>query len=225
MRSKKNPNVDLRNKRPLFLGLGAVISLLLVIGVFSYTSSQSKNLTCALPVVSDEDIMEIIPSSVQPPPPKPKPIKHIQIVEVVEDAPEDLIDIDIDPTIFHDEIIDDPIVMDEPEEPVDEPEVFIVVEEQADFVGGIGKFYEFVGEEMNYPAAARRMNVQGKVYVSFIVNENGEVTEVKAIKGIGSGCDEEAVRVVKFSPNWKPGKQRGRPVKVRRVIPIVFKLS
>ena len=69
------------------------------------------------------------------------------------------------------------------------------------------------------------MNIEGKVYVQFVVDKDGTLTDVKALKGIGAGCDEEAVRVIQEAPKWKPGKQRGRPVKVRMVLPIIFKLG
>ena len=78
---------------------------------------------------------------------------------------------------------------------------------------------------MKYPNQARRMGIEGRVFVQFVVDKDGQLTEIKAVKGIGAGCDEEAVRVLKSAPKWKPGKQRGRPVKVRMILPITFKLS
>lgn len=78
---------------------------------------------------------------------------------------------------------------------------------------------------MKYQNQARRMGIEGRVFVQFVVDKDGQLTEIKAVKGIGAGCDEEAVRVLKSAPKWKPGKQRGRPVKVRMILPITFKLS
>ncbi|MGB3618259.1 MAG: energy transducer TonB, partial [Catalinimonas sp.] len=75
------------------------------------------------------------------------------------------------------------------------------------------------------PEQARRMGVEGRVFVQFVVERDGTLTDVQAVKGIGAGCDEEAIRAVKESPKWKPGKQRGRPVRVRMVMPIVFKMG
>ena len=109
------------------------------------------------------------------------------------------------------------------EEVVDE--IFDIVEDQPEFPGGIAAFYKYVGKNMNYPKQARRMGIEGKVYVQFIVDKDGSVTNVRAVKGIGAGCDEEAERVLKSSPKFKPGKQRGRPVKVRMMMPIIFKLN
>lgn len=99
------------------------------------------------------------------------------------------------------------------------------IEEQPVPNGDMAEFYRYVGKTMKYPNDARRYSVQGRVYVEFIVSKAGEITEVKTIKGIGSGCNKEAERVLKNSPAWNPGKQRGQPVKVRMILPITFKLG
>ena len=101
----------------------------------------------------------------------------------------------------------------------------MVVEDQPEPQGGMQAFYEYVGKNLKYPSQARRMGIEGKVFVQFVVNTDGTLTDVQAIKGIGAGCDDEAVRVVKTAPKWKPGKQRGKPVRVRMVLPITFKLG
>ena len=119
--------------------------------------------------------------------------------------------------------IEDFVFEEAPEEEVDE--VFTIVEDQPAFPGGNAAFYKFVGSNMTYPSQARRMGIEGRVFVQFVVDKDGSVTEVKAVKGIGAGCDQEAERVLKTSPKWTPGKQRGRSVKVRMVLPIIFKLN
>lgn len=104
-------------------------------------------------------------------------------------------------------------------------EVFVVVEDQPQFKGGMEAFYRYVSSEMTYPVAARQNGVEGKVDVQFVVERDGSVTNVQVINGIGSGCDEEAVRVVKNSPAFQPGSQRGKAVRVRLAMPIIFKLN
>lgn len=106
-----------------------------------------------------------------------------------------------------------------------EPEVFKIVDQQPEFPGGMSALYKFIGQEMSYPEEARRMGIQGKVYVQFIVNKDGSVDAVNAFKAIGGGCEEEAVRVVKSLPNFSPGMQDGKPVYVRMILPMTFKLS
>ena len=107
----------------------------------------------------------------------------------------------------------------------DKDGVFSVVDEQPVPHGGIGAFYKYVTENLKYPLSAREKGIEGKVFVQFVVNDFGEITEVEAIKGIGGGCDAAAVEVVKNSAPWQPGRQGGEAVKVRMVIPISFKIG
>ncbi|MEZ0538452.1 energy transducer TonB [Fibrella arboris] len=104
-------------------------------------------------------------------------------------------------------------------------EVFTVVEQNPEFVGGNAAMYAWLGKNIKYPAAASRANISGKVFVSFTVNTDGSITDAQVLKGLGFGTDEEAIRVVKSMPKWKPGKQSGRPVRVKYNLPISFQLE
>lgn len=108
--------------------------------------------------------------------------------------------------------------------PVEE-QVFTVVEQQPEFPGGIAEMYKFLSKNIKYPSAASRANVQGKVFLTFVVNTDGSIQDVQVLKGLGFGTDEEAIRVVKTMPKWKPGKQSGRPVRVKYNLPINFQLE
>jgi TonB family protein len=103
--------------------------------------------------------------------------------------------------------------------------VLTVVEESAMPVGGLAAFYRFLGNTMNYPVQARRGVVQGEVFVQFIVEKDGTITNSKIIKRIGGGCDEEVLRVMEQAPKWNPGRQKGKPVRQRYTLPIIFKLG
>ncbi|GAB3938207.1 energy transducer TonB [Mucilaginibacter myungsuensis] len=107
----------------------------------------------------------------------------------------------------------------------DSNEIFSAVEESAEYPGGIDKFYKYLENTMKYPSVARENNVQGKVFLTFVVEKDGALTDIKVLRGIGSGCDEEAVRVVKGSKKWKPGMQNGRAVRQQYTVPISFTLS
>lgn len=107
----------------------------------------------------------------------------------------------------------------------DENEIFTIVEETAQPKNGIKEFYANLATQITYPEQARKMGVEGRVFVEFVVNEDGGLSEVKVLKGIGAGCDSEAMRVVSKSENWNPGRQRGKAVKQRMVLPIVFALG
>jgi len=103
--------------------------------------------------------------------------------------------------------------------------VFTVVEEQPVPEGGMKTFYEYVVMNMKYPAEARRQGITGRVFVQFVVDTDGSITEVETLKGIGKACDEEAERIVKNALAWNPGRQDGKAVKVKMVLPITFKLD
>src|ERR1700743_1246850 len=107
----------------------------------------------------------------------------------------------------------------------DPNKIFTAVEQEPTFAGGIEKFYAFLRNNIHYPAVAKENNVQGKVFVSFVVEKDGSLTDIKVVRSLGSGTDEEAVRVLKNSPKWKPGIQNGRPVRVYYTVPISFALQ
>jgi protein TonB len=105
------------------------------------------------------------------------------------------------------------------------PKIFTIVEVQPEFTGGMEAMYKFLRENIQYPQRAKDMNIEGKVYLKFVVDQYGNVGQVTKQRGIGGGCDEEAIRVVKKMPRWKPGKQGGRAVPVWFNLPIEFKLN
>lgn len=104
-------------------------------------------------------------------------------------------------------------------------EEFMIVENQPAPKEGLKAFYHYIQENLVYPSEAKKMGVEGKVFVQFIVDENGMLTEVKAVKGIGAGCDEEAVRVIKSAEAWQPATVVNVPVKTRMILPITYKLN
>ncbi len=108
---------------------------------------------------------------------------------------------------------------------VDDEPVFLAVETPPEFPGGENALVEFIARNVKYPPEARENRIEGKVYVSFIIEKDGSITNLKILKGVGGGCDDEAKRVVSLLPNFIPGKQNGRVVRVQFFVPINFKLS
>jgi len=102
---------------------------------------------------------------------------------------------------------------------------FTIVEQMPEFPGGAESMMKYIASNVKYPAMARETGISGNVFVSFVVNKNGEISDVKVLRGIGGGCDEEAVRVVRAMPRWIPGKQNGKPVPVQFNLPIKFILK
>jgi protein TonB len=224
MEPKKTEKADLTNKTGLFFGIGLLVTMTVIVSAFEYKTYDDtgiKDLNRAN--MNMEEILEVPPTE-QPPPPPPK-IQQPQIIEIPdEEEIKEEINVEFDAEITEETKVEAiTITAEAPKEDVDE--IFMVVEEAAAPVGGMQAFYEFVGKKLKYPAQARRMNIEGKVFVEFVVNRDGSIQDVKAIKGIGAGCDEEAVRVIQSAPAWKPGKQRGKAVRQRMVLPITFRLG
>lgn len=226
MELKKNPKYDLNNKMGMLRNLGLTISLLAVIVVFEMPARGDDEII-DLGVLDNEAVEVIdVPPTTQPPPPPPKMLTVPEIVEVPdEEEIEEDIEIDLDVEVTEITVVEDLIFapVDMNDEKADE--VFVIVEEQPSFPGGMKAFYELMGDKIRYPSMARRTQVQGRVFIEFIVEKNGVLTGIKVVKGIGAGCDEEAIRVLKTVPRFNPGKQRGVPVRVKMVLPIYFRLA
>ncbi len=224
MEAKKTEKADLTKKTGLYLSIGLLVTMALVVSAFEWTDKDDKlNLLASKSTNTFEEMIEVPPTE-QPPPPAPT-IQQPQIIEVPdeEEIKEDL-NIKFDVEVTEDTKVEAVrVVAEEPKEEVDE--IFSVVEETAAPKGGLPAFYKYIGEKMKYPAQARRMGVEGRVFVQFVIGKDGSINEVKVIKGIGAGCDEEASRVMQGAPSWNAGKQRGKPVKQRYTLPIIFKLG
>ena len=224
MEPKKNPEIDLSRQSGMFLNIGMAVSLLLIILAFEWRTYDDSGLMNLGNVDDDfEDIIDIPPTE-QPPPPPPK----VQIPEIIEipdeEEIEDEIEVDLDREVREETAIDEIIFAEAPEgEDVDE--IFTIVEEPATFPGGLSAFYVYLDKEFKYPKQAQRMGISGRVFVQFVVERDGSLTDIHVIKGIGAGCDEEAVRVFEESPKWTPGKQRGKPVRQKMNQSILFKFS
>ena len=103
--------------------------------------------------------------------------------------------------------------------------VFVVVEKSPEFPGGNDSLYAFIGRNIKYPEAAKKNKIEGRVFVTFVIEKDGQVSSAKILRDIGGGCGEEALRVVNSMPKWKPGTQRGNPVRVQFNLPIMFQLQ
>ncbi len=222
---KKLSFADTHTYQPLFMTIGLVLSLGITLILFEWKSyNETEILQLADAKETFEEVYEIPPTK-QPPPPKPK-IQHPEIVEVPdEEEIEEEIELVLDVEVTEETVIEDvqDVMLEEEEEDIEE--VFLVVEEQPTPEGGMSAFYKFLADHIKYPEQARRVGISGRVFVEFVVDRDGRITQAHVVKGIGGGCDEEAIRVVKLSPPWKPGMQRGRAVKVRMTVPVYFKLQ
>ena len=213
---KKDPKISLENKKNMFFQIGLAITLVIVLIAFEWKSYDRSNYNLGDLNLDDmeEEIIPITRQEVKPPPPPPPPP---EIIEIVEDEVEIENEVEIEETdTDEDEII-------EIEE--DDEEFFMVVENMPEFPGGDLGLMKFIQKNVRYPAIAKEYNITGKVYVSFIVDKQGKVTNVKIVRGVDKNLDAEALRVVSLLPKYRPGKQRGKAVRVMFTIPINFTLN
>jgi len=217
MEPKKNPEVNLERKRGLFLQIGLVITLLIILGAFEYKSHDkaAKDTKDKSYEQEDQDFMPI--TKQEKPKPKPELPKQAASVVILEDD-----------VVVKDSIINMDTEFDEDDidiEEEDDDEVFMVVENMPEFPGGDLGLMKYIQKKVKYPPIAKEYNITGKVYISFVVDKSGSVTNVKVVRGVDKNLDAEAVRVIKSLPKYKPGKQRGKAVRVMFTVPINFTLN
>ena len=226
MEEKKSPKANLENKKLMFMQIGMIISLLIAWLAFEHKSYDKREIDPSLlnrEVTIDEEMVEITKQDEQKPQPVEVPKQTTQL-EIVQDDVE-VEDIEINAEVEQNEVLEEYVAPEVVEEEVVEQEIFKIAEEMPAFPGGEAKLMEYVAKNVKYPQIARETGVQGRVYVNFVVEPDGSVSNVSVLRGIGGGCDEEAIRVVKSMPKWKPGKQRGKAVRVSYMLPVNFKLQ
>jgi periplasmic protein TonB len=230
MELKKAPKADLERIKKIFLMFGLVVALGVVLLAFEWKSRPSQVSSLGnLEVTEVED--EVIPitrqEQVQPPPPPPPP-QVIEVLKIVDDNVDilddmSLFDSEADKETFIDVAPVIQTVREEKEE--EEAQVFFIVEEMPEFPGGEAALRRFIANSIKYPQIAQENGIQGRVYVQFVVDRDGSITNASVARGVDPSLDKEALRVVNSLPKWKPGLQRGKPVKVSYTVPINFVLQ
>ena len=222
---KKHFGADLEKKKKSYLAIGLLFSLAMVLAAFEYRTLET------LPISMGEapigiDIVDVIPVSIPKPPPPPPPPPPTAEIKVVENNAtiKNVIEVFIPEVTLDTKINFEMPVFDEPEDDEPEEKIFRIVEKKPKFPGGIEALYKYIGSNIKYPAMAKDSGIKGTVHITFVVEKDGSITDVKLLRRIGGGCDEEAIRVIGEMPNWNPGKQRGKPVRVQFNLPISFKL-
>lgn len=224
---KRDRDAAQNSRSKLFLAIGLVLSLLFTITAFEWKFYDDGLITD----LADSDINRFeevfeIPNTAQPPPPPPSNNQPPVIKEVEDEVILEEIKLNIDAEMTENTAVEEVVYVPEVElEEEKAEEIFTIVEQRPEPVGGMKAFYRYVADEMEYPAIAKRNNIQGKVYLRFVVNQTGAIANVEVLKGIGGGCDEEAIRVLENAPKWNPGKQRGRAVSVYMTLPMIFVLK
>lgn len=233
------------SKHVLLAAIFTILSAALVLAypkIAEWLKGQDDEKVVELKSVKYTDLAPPPPIQNTPPPPQvniPPPVKTIikylppkvTDKEIIEEEPMPTIeevkqnDVGAENVEGTGEVIFDEPVQEVVAESNDDDKIFTVVEQPAEYPGGLEAMYKYLQKNVKYPASARRMGVEGSVFVSFVVDREGKISDPQIVKGISADCDKEAIRVVSTMPPWKPGKQNGRAVKSRFVLPIKFKLA
>ncbi|OIP02215.1 MAG: hypothetical protein AUJ98_01965 [Bacteroidetes bacterium CG2_30_33_31] len=225
MEIKKSEKANLEHVRSIFILIGLVFSLSIMWWAFEYKSyDKVKNVFENTAAMQDEQDVVVQTARNEPPPPPP-PQQQTTVINIVKDNVDVDIDLDISSEMDENASIEDAPVKQTVETDVKEEEIFVFVEENAGYVGGEDARIKYLMDNIKYPIMAKESSIQGTVYLKFVVEKDGSVSNVTVLRGIGGGCDDEAVRVLKSMPKWKPAKQRGRAVRVWFNMPIKFTLQ
>ena len=228
MEIKKSPKADLEGKKSTWLLIGYVLILAVLFVSFEWTE-RDKQVTTDTGIVEPIFEEEMVPITEQeevkqapPPPEAPKVEEVLKIVENDAQVEESTIQSSEETG----QAVDVKYVpVDVEEEPVEEEQIFQVVEEMPEFPGGMAECLKFLDKNIKYPTIAQENGVQGRVIVQFVVNSDGTIVDPVVMRSVDPYLDKEALRVIKMMPKWKPGKQRGKAVRVKYTVPVTFKLQ
>jgi protein TonB len=229
MEIKKTERANLEKEKSLNLLMGLVIALAILFVGFEWGEKDIEVATDSgiAQTIDEEEIDATIQTEPPPPPPEPEPIATPEIINMVEDNVEveevNLLSSDDDPSQAQVDTYVPPVEPEEEEE--DDDFIFITVEEMPEFPGGVGALLNWISSKINYPQIALENGIQGRVSCNFVVEPDGSVSNVEVMRGVDPNLDKEAIRVLKLLPKFKPGMQRGKPVRVKYSVPVRFRLA
>ena len=237
MEIKKTSKADLEKGKTLALLMGLVMGLAILFVGFEWGTTELKiDVKEGITDILAEEEIEITTQDVEvnaPPPPPPPPQMEVaaEVLTIVEDnvdvgnqtlmSSEDTqreaqTQTYVPPTVMTAVVV---------EEEISEQQIFEIVEEQPEFPGGMVALNSFLFKNLNYPIIAQENGISGRVSCAFVVNADGSIVDIEVVRGIDPSLDKEALRVLATMPKWKPGKQRGKPVRVRFNVPVLFRLA
>ena len=225
MQVKKSEKASLENDKIIYVLMGLVFVLSLCYVALEWTEREVTKYEVTDTEFLFEEEVEIQQTSQETPPPPPPPaVQEVEVLNVVED------NVETETIEVSTEENETEVVIAAPvEAPVEEEEeevVFVVVESMPEFPGGQQALFKFLSENVKYPVIAQENGIQGRVICQFVVNRDGSIVDVEVVRSGGdASLDKEAVRVIKSMPRWKPGKQRGKAVRVKYTLPVNFKLQ
>lgn len=230
MEVKKSPKADLEKGKTLSILMGAVVALAILFVGFEWGTRDIQIVSASdgvADIIAEEEIEITRPENTPPPPPPPPAPVVTEVLNVVEDDVEldqqEIASSEDSQNAVQQETFVAPAVVEEEEESAQQ--IFTVVEEMPKFPGGDSELLKFIAKSIKYPVIAQENGIQGRVICSFVVNRDGTVVDAEVLRGVDPSLDKEALRVISTMPKWTPGKQRGKPVRVKYTVPITFRLQ
>ena len=225
MQIKKSQHASLEDKKIIYVLMGFVFVLSLCYVALEWTEQDVTKYEVMDDEFLFEEEVEIQQTTQETPPPPPPPaVQEVEVLNVVEDNVETE-SIEINTEDDKEEVVIAAPV-EAPEEEEEEEVIFVVVETMPEFPGGQQALFKYLSENVKYPVIAQENGIQGRVICQFVVNKDGSIVDVEVVRSGGDpSLDKEAVRVIKSMPKWKPGKQRGKAVRVKYTVPVNFKLQ
>ncbi|MDR0430205.1 MAG: energy transducer TonB [Tannerellaceae bacterium] len=229
MEIKKSKKADLEGGKGLSILMGFVMALAVMFVGFEWGSRDVVVATsdAVADVIAEEEIEITRPEDTPPPPPPPPAPVVAEVLTVVDDNVEldqqEILSSEDNQMEAQVQTYVAPAVVEEEEESAQQ--IFTVVEEMPQFPGGEGELLKYLGRSIKYPVIAQENGIQGRVVCGFIVNRDGTVVDVEVLRGVDPSLDKEAIRVINAMPKWTPGKQRGKPVRVKFTVPVTFRLQ
>ena len=225
MHIKKSEQASLEKDKLVYVLMGLVFVLSLVYVALEWTEREvTKYEVTDMEFLFEEEVDIQQTSQETPPPPPPPAVQEVEVLNVVED------NVETESIEISTEDDKEEVVIAAPvEAPVEEEEeevIFVIVEQNAEFPGGQKALMKYLAENIKYPVIAQESGLQGRVICQFVVNKDGSIVDVEVVRSGGDpSLDKEAIRVIKTMPKWKPGKQRGKAVRVKYTVPVNFKLQ
>ncbi len=226
MQVKKSENASLEKDKLVYVLMGLVFTLSLVYVALEWTEREVTKYEVTDTEFLFEEEVEIQQTTQETPPPPPPPaVQEVEVLNVVEDNVEtESIEVNAEDDKAEEVVIAAPV--EAPQEEEEEEVIFVVVESMPEFPGGQQALFKYLSENVKYPVIAQENGIQGRVICQFVVNKDGSIVDVEVVRSGGDpSLDKEAIRVIKSMPKWKPGKQRGKPVRVKYTVPVNFKLQ
>ena len=226
MQVKKSEKASLEKDKLVYVLMGLVFTLSLVYVALEWTEREVTKYEVTDTEFLFEEEVEIQQTTQETAPPPPPPaVQEVEVLNVVEDNVEtESIEVNAEDDKAEEVVIAAPV--EAPQEEEEEEVVFVVVESMPEFPGGQQALFKYLSENVKYPVIAQENGIQGRVICQFVVNKDGSIVDVEVVRSGGDpSLDKEAVRVIKSMPKWKPGKQRGKAVRVKYTVPVNFKLQ